>query len=122
METKPVSNELSAAPFAAHKEVSTGQNAGSGFGKVLGAAVSVAGTLASTVAGASSLGIGPLAGSLAGTLNGGSGSDFGNQSFQDLLLQQEQIQKESAVFTSLSNISKTEHETRMSAIRNMRAG
>ena len=122
METTPVSTELSATPVAAHSDVSTGQSSGASFGKVLGAAVSVAGQLASTVAGAQSLGIGPLAGSLAGGLNGSSGTDFGNQSFQDLLLQQEQIQKESAVFTSLSNISKTEHETRMSAIRNMRAG
>ena len=41
---------------------------------------------------------------------------------QELLLQQEQIQRETTVFNSLSNISKAEHECRMSAIRNFKDG
>ena len=38
-----------------------------------------------------------------------------------LLQLQDKMQKESAFFNTMSNVSKTEHETRMAAIRNMKS-
>jgi hypothetical protein len=72
-----------------------------------------------------------VAGNLIGGITGAQGLNGGdldsalaNQTNQQeqLLLLQERIQNESAQFNVLTNISKTEHETKMSAIRNVRAG
>jgi hypothetical protein len=134
MEVKPTSDQLS-APVPQHSEVQQPGATGAGnFGKFLGNAVNIAGNLAAKAAGAQTMGIGPLVGSIAGGLNGGVGGagglgggldgaigDQGAQ-FQQLLELPEQIPTQSAEFNSLTNISKTEHETRMSAIRNIRAG
>ncbi len=123
IEINPTSNQLSAVPQHSEAPAATG---GQSFGKVMGGVINIAGQLASSVAGAQTMGLGPIAGSL---LNGGiggaggvGGDQFGGASFQELLKQQTQIQQESAQFTALTNISKTEHESRMSAIRNIRAG
>jgi hypothetical protein len=43
-------------------------------------------------------------------------------SFADLLQQQIQLQREMQIFSMQSNISRTRHETDMTAIRNMRLG
>jgi hypothetical protein len=127
MDIKPTSDQLT--PVPTHTDTATPATGGGNFGKVLGGVVNIASQLASGAAGAQTMGLGPLAGSL---LNGGSGGiggaggvgggQFGDASFADLLKEQEQIQTESAQFTALTNISKTEHESRMSAIRNIRAG
>lgn len=66
-----------------------------------------------------------VAGMGAGPLAGIAGSTAGLSSEQatyiDLLKEQNRIQLENQVFSASSNISKTEHETRMAAVRNMRA-
>ena len=124
MEINPTSDQLAAVPT--HTDTTTGATGSGNFGKVLGGVVNVAAQLASKAAGAQTMGLGPLAGSLLnGSTSGIGGSGLGGDqaaSFQQLLQEQEQIQTESAQFTALTNISKTEHETRMSAIRNIRAG
>ena len=126
MEITPTSNQLNVAP--AHTDTNNdGVQATANFAQTLGGAVNVAGQVAGTVAGASGFGLGPvgglgkLVGGNAGSLNNPLDGNLGDMSFTDLLTLQNQLQKESAVFNSMSNISKTEHETRMSAIRNMKA-
>ena len=129
MDIKPTSDQL-AAPVPQHTETVQQPTGAGKFGQFLGTAVNVAGQLASTVAGAQTMGMGPIAGNILGGLNGGAaagagglaGADTGGQNFEQLLLLQEKIQNESAQFNAQTNISKTEHETRMSAIRNIRAG
>lgn len=61
-----------------------------------------------------SLGLGSVPGASA---SGGQNSNYLN----DLLAKQEEVQMRNMQFTTLSNVSKTEHETRMSAVRNIRA-
>ncbi len=53
-----------------------------------------------------------------GALGGLGGGGFAQQ--MQLLQLQDQIQQRSARFQTLSNISKTEHDTRVNSIRNMR--
>ena len=67
-------------------------------------------------------GMGNLGGMLNGlSLGGGSSGGGGGASEQMALIrEQERIQRETQVFTTLTNISKTEHDARMSAVRNMR--
>jgi hypothetical protein len=115
-----------------HSQPAQQNTGGAKFGQFLGQAVNVAGQLASTVAGAQTMGMGPVAGNLISGITGGNqgglsgdlSSALDNQAAQQeqLLLLQERIQNESAQFNTLTNISKTEHETKMSAIRNVRAG
>ena len=126
MEITPTSNQLNVAP--AHTDTNNdGAQATANFAQTLGGAVNVAGQVAGAVAGGSGFGLGPVAGlgklvgGNAGSLNNPLDGNLGDMSFTDLLTLQNQLQKESAVFNSMSNISKTEHETRMSAIRNMKA-
>jgi hypothetical protein len=122
MDVTPTSNQLADTQTPQHSPVAAPASTGMNFGQMLGTAVNVAGQLASTVGGAQTMGLGPLVGSLTGGLNGSTGTGFGDTSFEDLLLQQEQIQKETTIFNSLTNISKTEHESRMAAIRNFKDG
>jgi hypothetical protein len=130
MEINPTSDQLS-IPVQQHSQPAQQNTTGAKFGQFLGQAVNVAGQLASTVAGAQTMGMGPVAGNLIGGITGAQGLNGGdldsalaNQTNQQeqLLLLQERIQNESAQFNVLTNISKTEHETKMSAIRNVRAG
>ncbi len=130
MKVNPESDQFANIPV--HTTTDTVKPAGGGFQQVLGGALSIAGQLASGVAGAHTMGLGPLAGSLLGGLAGGGaggavggvpGFNLGNDpSPADLLQLQNQIQRESLVFNAQTNISKTDHETRMSAIRNVKAG
>src|ERR1700704_2956908 len=120
MEVTPTSNQLAENQTPQHSPLPAPASTGMNFGQMLGTAVNVAGQLASTVGGAQTLGLGPLVGNLAGSLNGSTGTGFGDTSFQALLLQQEQIQQETTVFNSLTNISKAEFESRMAAIRNFK--
>jgi hypothetical protein len=124
IQVNPQSDQFSNQPVRAHSEVtdpSSGTDAGTGFRQVLGGAVSVAGQLATGVA--SAYGMGPLVGGLNNSLNGaaGIGGAGGDINFTDLLQQQNQIQRESLVFNSETNISKTDHESRMSAVRNFKS-
>ena len=129
IEINPTTNQL--APVKQHTQPAQQNNTGAKFGQFLGQAVNVAGQLAATVGGGGALGAGPVAGSLFGNvanqngINGGDldsalGDSFNQQ--EQLLLLQEKVQNQSAQFNVLTNISKTEHETKMSAIRNVRAG
>lgn len=61
---------------------------------------------------------GPLGASAARALTG-SGSQIGD--LNDLFNKQIAIQRQMQEFTARTNIAKTEHESKMSAIRNMRA-
>ena len=49
------------------------------------------------------------------SLNGAEPSPF------ELMMLQQEVQRESLFFTMQTNISKTEHDARMSAVRNMKA-
>jgi hypothetical protein len=133
MEINPTTNQFE--PVQQHSQPAKQNTGGAKFGQFLGQAVNVAGQLASTVAGAQTMGMGPVAGNIIGGITGNQGTGAGlgggdldsalaNQTNQQeqLLLLQERIQNESAQFNVLTNISKTEHETKMSAIRNVRAG
>ena len=129
IEINPTTNQLE--PVRQHSEPAKQNTGGAKFGQFLGQAVNVAGQLAATVGGGGALGAGPVAGNLFSNianpngLNGGNldsalGDSFNQQ--EQLLLLQERVQNQSAQFNVLTNISKTEHETKMSAIRNVRAG
>jgi hypothetical protein len=125
MELEPISDQLSSTPVPTHTDPTPASSGGVKFAQVLGGAVNVAGQLASTVGGAGGLGLAPLAGNIAGAITGANVGGFGGSSvdgtsFQELLLQQEQIQRETATFTAQTNISKQEHDTLMSAIRNIK--
>src|SRR5205085_9100403 len=119
MKIDPQSNQFQ--PIQQHSDVASdqagGAGAGAAFKQVLGGAAYVAGNLVSGVAKSYGLGLGPLAGSLNNSPTGGLGGDL---SYIDLLNQQNQLQKEAVVFNSETNISKEEHETRMSAVRNFK--
>jgi len=66
-------------------------------------------------------GIGCMSGTLLNGLTlGGSGGMGGMSDQLALLREQERIQKETQVFTTLTNVSKSEHDAKMSAVRNMR--
>lgn len=69
--------------------------------------------------------LGGVAGGLLGGNGalGGIGSQLGDQQAQmfEMLQIQNQMQLLNQQFTTLSNVSKTEHETRMAAVRNIRA-
>jgi hypothetical protein len=80
-------------------------------------AISFAAKLYGSVAGVGGMGGGPL-GALTGA--GGAGGT-GSMDQWSLLKMQQDLQRESQIFNTLSNVSKTEHETRMAAVRNMRA-
>ncbi|HEY7120130.1 MAG TPA: hypothetical protein VH475_26315 [Tepidisphaeraceae bacterium] len=110
-------------PVQEHTPVQTANNSGVNFGKVLGGAANIAGQLVSGVAGAQTLGLGPLVGNIAGSLAGGNGVSGGpldGSELTNLLQLQNEIQRQSLVFNAQTNISKTDHETRMSAVRNIR--
>ncbi|MGA2498830.1 MAG: hypothetical protein ABSH20_13895 [Tepidisphaeraceae bacterium] len=87
------------------------------------------GTIAGGVAGMGGGPSGQIVQSMLGSLGGGvsgiggaSGMGGIDTSQQMQLLQlQNQIQSEQQVWTTLTNISKSEHETRMDAIRNIKA-
>ena len=64
-------------------------------------------------------GAGAVLGGLGGAGGLAGGSDLDR--FEQLISQQMQVQGEMQAFSSESNISKTRHDTAMTAIRNMRA-
>ena len=117
MKVNPESDQLSTVPQ--HSDVSVGPTGSDKFRQVLGGTINLAGQLAGTVAGGSTMGMAPLAGNIAGSLLGGT-TDTGTVDPMQLLQLQEQLQTQSQVFNTMSNISKTEHETRMAAVRNMK--
>jgi len=121
MKVNPQTDQFGAVPQ--HTENAQPKAGDQTFNKVLGGAIQVAGQLASTVAGAQGLGLGSLGTSLASGLTGGAlgPGGSGDPAFTDLLALQNQMQRESLVFNSQTNISKTDHETRMSAVRNIKA-
>jgi outer membrane lipoprotein SlyB len=116
MKVNPESDQLSSVPT--HTDVSVGATGSEKFRQVLGGTINLAGQLAGTVAGGSTMGLAPLAGNIAGGLLGT--ADTGTVDPMQLLQLQEQLQSQSQVFNTMSNISKTEHETRMAAVRNMK--
>lgn len=64
---------------------------------------------------------GAVGGSFGGGAAGALGASAGNQDAWDLLDLQRQLQQESQMFNTLSNIMKTEHESRMAIVRNIRS-
>ena len=123
MKVNPESDQLSSAPT--HTPVSVGPTGADKFRQVLGGTINLAGQLAGTVAGGSTMGMAPLAGNIASGLlgSGGAGTlgtgDTGTVDPMALLQLQEQIQTQSQVFTTMTNISKSDHETRMAFVRNL---
>jgi hypothetical protein len=115
------------APVQEHTAVqNTTSDGGAKFKQFLGGAVNIAGQLASSAAGAQSFGLGPLVGNLASSLGGGglggnlsSGALDGGQ-LTGLLQLQNEIQRQSLIFNAETNISKTDFETKMSAVRNIK--
>jgi hypothetical protein len=128
MDVTPTSDQLNVTATPTHSDVNTSSSqTAASFAQALGGAVNVAGQLAGAAAGASGFGLGPLGGIAAniGGLNspidGNAGSNTTDLSFAQLLQLQQQIQKESEQFNAMTNISKTEYETFMAAIRNLKA-
>src|SRR5579859_2442035 len=115
MKVNPESDQLSSVP--AHSDVSVGPSGSDKFRQVLGGTINLAGQLAGVAAGGSTMGMGPLAGNIANGLLGGVGgtTDAGSIDPMQLLQLQEQIQTQSQVFNTLTNVSKEEHDTRMAA-------
>lgn len=114
---KPVNTSFQAFTQSARE---SRQSDGSGFMKGLMDGVSVVGAVAgkglSLAVAKNAPGAAGLLG--AGGLGGGGVGDAND--LNGLLNTQIQLQRELQVFSMLSNIAKTEHETRMAAVRNMR--
>jgi hypothetical protein len=116
------------APVQEHTAVqNTTSDGGAKFKQFLGGAVNIAGQLASSAAGAQSFGLGPLVGNLASSLGGGGlgggglgGGALDSGQLTGLLQLQNEIQRQSLVFNAETNISKTDFETEMSAVRNIK--
>ncbi|HSI32801.1 MAG: hypothetical protein ACAI43_25405 [Phycisphaerae bacterium] len=121
MKVNPQTDQFAAIPQHDGAQAKKADAGGQQFAQILGGAVQVAGQLAGTVAGAQGFGLGGLAGNLLGG-GGAGGLGGGDPSTADLLQMQNQIQRESLVFNAQTNISKTDHDTRMAAVRNIRAG
>jgi hypothetical protein len=117
MKVNPQTDQFAQIPQHDGAQAKKADQGGQQFAQFLGGAVQVAGQLAGAVGGAQTFGLGGLAGNL---LGGGAGG--GDPSTAELLQMQNQIQRESLVFNAQTNISKTDHDTRMSAVRNIRAG
>jgi hypothetical protein len=102
------------AGFHANYNVTGGNGGGNlGFFADLGGAVgSFAGKL-----GKSALDL--KSGGAASALTGG-GASGGTDQLGQLLAEQNRLQLEMQTFSMISNISKTEHESRMNLVRNMR--
>jgi hypothetical protein len=120
-------------PVREHTETQAAGGGGGKFDQVLGSAANIAGQLAMGAAGVQTGGAGPLIGKIAGSLAGGGlggaglggglgGGPLDGSELTNLLQLQNEIQRQSLVFNAQTNISKTDHETRMSAVRNIRAG
>ena len=124
MKVDPQSDQLSSVPT--HSDVSVGPTGSEKFRQVLGGTLNLAGQLAGVAAGGSTMGLGPLGGNIASGLLSSAGSsltgttDAGTIDPMQLLQLQEQIQTQSQVFNTLSNVSKEEHDTRMAAVRNFK--
>lgn len=69
--------------------------------------------------GKSALG-GAIGGKTGGLAGGGAGGAGGTSDLTTLLEEQNRLQLEMQTFSMISNISKTEHESRMNLVRNMR--
>jgi hypothetical protein len=119
MKVNPESDQLSSVPT--HSNVSVGPTGNEKFRQVLGGTINLAGQLAGVAAGGSTMGLGPLAGNIAnGLLGSGATGDAGTVDPMQLLQLQQQLQTQSQVFNTLSNVSKEEHDTRMAAVRNFK--
>lgn len=92
-----------------------------GFGQALGGvaagAAPIAGQLLNGVPGAAGLGLGSLGG-FGGLTEMAGGDPFAQQ--LALIDIQREVQMETQVVETLSNIEKAQHDARMSAVRNMR--
>ena len=112
------------APVQEHTAVqnNTTSDGGAKFKQFLGGAVNIAGQLASSVGGAQSFGLGPLVGNLASSLGGGGvgGGPLDGGQLTGLLQLQNEIQRQSLIFNAETNISKTDFDTKMSAVRNIK--
>ena len=124
MATDPISRQnFTNPPQHTAEQAAQQANAGGDFGKVMATGLGVAASLAGKALG-SSVG-GPLLGGLGGGGVGatGIGGDLANQQaqFAELIQIQNQMQVQNQQVTMVSNVSKTEHETRMAAVRNIRS-
>lgn len=92
-------------------------------GAALTSALGFAARLASTALGATSTGgLNLITGAANNTFDNLNNDLSQNQTqFAELLRLQNQIQIQNQQFSTLSNVAKTEHETRMAAVRNIRA-
>ena len=121
-------NQINNTSFAAFTQSSrqARQGGDSGFVKGLMEGVSVVGAIAgkglslavskNAPGAAGLLGAGGLGGG-----GGGGGAGLGDTGdLNNLFNQQLELQRELQVFSMMTNIAKTEHETRMAAVRNMR--
>jgi hypothetical protein len=121
MKVNPQTDQFAQIPQHEGAQAKKADQGGQQFAQFLGGAVQVAGQLAGAVGGAQGFGLGGLAGGAVNNILGG-GAGGADPSLPDLLQLQNQIQRESLVFNAQTNISKTDHDTRMSAVRNIRAG
>lgn len=124
MPTDPISRQnFSNPPQHSAEQAQQQQNSGGDFSQALGAGLGIAASLAGKALGASTGG--PLLSGLGGgsTSLGGIGGDLANQQaqFAELIQIQNQMQVQNQQVTMVSNVSKTEHETRMAAVRNIRS-
>ena len=88
------------------------------FGEaMLNLGTTVVGQIVPGILGAAGIGGGPLG--IGG--RAGAGGVLGSDQIQ-LLRLQEEMQRRAQYFQTLSNISKTEHETKMNSIRNVKGG
>ncbi len=88
----------------------------------VGTGVAQLGLTGLQVAGGGGLGTGTLAGALGGVLGGGGGILGGTDGIgqMELLNLQRQINQEAQIFTTITNVEKSHHDARMSAVRNIR--
>lgn len=100
-----------------HANYNAGNNGGAWYD---GLASGVGGFLGGVVSLGSKAGGTALNLKSGGALGAASGAGSGTGNLEQLLAEQNRLQLEMQTFSMLSNISKTEHESRMNLVRNMR--
>ncbi len=120
MATEPISRQNFTNPPEHSTQTAPQASTGADFGQVLATGLGIGASLAGKALGAS-VG-GPLIGGLGANTTAGIGGDLGNQQsqFAELLQLQNQMQVQNQQVTMATNLSKTDHETRMAAVRNIR--
>lgn len=119
-------NQINNTSFSAFTQSSrqARQGGDSGFVKGLMEGVSVVGAIAgkglSLAVSKNAPGAAAALGGLGGGGGGGAGGLGDTGDLNNLFNQQLELQRELQVFSMMTNIAKTEHETRMAAVRNMR--